>query len=65
MNYGYVLFFGEGVVMVEYVKVGKRILRRGEIGLISEEIVLFECLGYVMSGSRYRRMEVVRLRKEN
>lgn len=39
--------------MAEYVKAGKRIPRRGEIGLTSEEIASFECSGYVMSGSRY------------
>ena len=37
----------------------------GEIGLTSEEISTFEDSGYVMSGSRHRRMEAVRLRKEN
>lgn len=39
--------------MAEYVKAGKRIPRRGEIGLTSEEIASFESSGYVMSGSRY------------
>ena len=39
--------------MAEYVKAGKRIPRRGEIGLTSEEIADFEKSGYVMSGSRY------------
>lgn len=81
--------------MAAYVAEGKRIPRRGEIGLTSEEIASFENVGYVMSGSRYkilvkrcgyrfcfiillkyfkrcyflsfrhRRMEAVRLRKEN
>lgn len=51
--------------MAEYVKAGKRIPRRGEIGLTSEEISTFEDAGYVMSGSRHRRMEAVRIRKEN
>ena len=37
----------------------------GEIGLTSDEISQFEDSGYVMSGSRHRRMEAVRLRKEN
>ena len=37
----------------------------GEIGLTSNEITTFEDSGYVMSGSRHRRMEAVRLRKEN
>ncbi|XP_069880450.1 NKAP-like protein [Dipodomys merriami] len=65
LNYGHALLPGEGAAMAEYVKAGKRIPRRGEIGLTSEEIAAFECSGYVMSGSRHRRMEAVRLRKEN
>ncbi|XP_017725954.1 PREDICTED: NF-kappa-B-activating protein [Rhinopithecus bieti] len=64
-SYGHALLPGEGAAMAEYVKAGKRIPRRGEIGLTSEEIASFECSGYVMSGSRHRRMEAVRLRKEN
>ena len=39
--------------MAQYVKEGKRIPRRGEIGLTSDEIATFESSGYVMSGSRY------------
>ncbi|XP_043830568.1 NF-kappa-B-activating protein [Dromiciops gliroides] len=65
LNYGHALLPGEGAAMAEYVKAGKRIPRRGEIGLTSKEIETFECSGYVMSGSRHRRMEAVRLRKEN
>uniref|UniRef100_A0A8D0W5P0 NF-kappa-B-activating protein C-terminal domain-containing protein n=1 Tax=Sus scrofa TaxID=9823 RepID=A0A8D0W5P0_PIG len=65
LNYGHALLPGEGAAMAEYVKAGKRIPRRGEIGLTSEEIASFEYSGYVMSGSRHRRMEAVRLRKEN
>ncbi|KAL0623409.1 NKAP-like protein [Plecturocebus cupreus] len=65
LHYGHALLPGEGSAMAEYVKAGKRIPRRGEIGLTSEEIASFECSGYVMSGSRHRRMEAVRLRKEN
>ena len=42
-----------------------RIPRRGEIGLTSEEIARYEDVGYVMSGSRHRRMNAVRMRKEN
>ncbi len=42
-----------------------RIPRRGEIGLTSDEIGKFESVGYVMSGSRHRRMNAVRMRKEN
>ena len=64
-SYGHALLPGEGDAMAEYVKMGKRIPRRGEIGLTSNEIESFEMAGYVMSGSRHRRMEAVRLRKEN
>lgn len=48
-----------------YIADGKRIPRRGEIGLTCDEISNFEDVGYVMSGSRHRRMEAVRIRKEN
>lgn len=51
--------------MAGFVEAGKRIPRRGEIGLTSNEIEQFEDAGYVMSGSRHRRMEAVRIRKEN
>lgn len=104
-SFGHALLPGEGAAMAEYVKAGKRIPRRGEIGLTSNEIADFEKSGYVMSGSRclifeniyylcfynyifdqytvphdyilprlyliathsyrHRRMEAVRLRKEN
>ena len=64
-DYGEALLPGEGDAMAKFVKEGKRIPRRGEIGLTSEEISTFEDAGYVMSGSRHRRMEAVRLRKEN
>lgn len=65
LDFGHALLPGEGAAMAEYVKAGKRIPRRGEIGLTSDEIADFEKSGYVMSGSRHRRMEAVRLRKEN
>jgi len=39
--------------MAAYVEEGKRIPRRGEIGLLSEEITHYEDQGYIMSGSRY------------
>ena len=65
IDYGKALLPGEGEAMAKYVQEGKRIPRRGEIGLTSDEIVSFEESGYVMSGSRHRRMEAVRLRKEN
>ncbi|KAL9964180.1 hypothetical protein ACROYT_G027775 [Oculina patagonica] len=64
-DFGGALLPGEGEAMAQYVKEGKRIPRRGEIGLTSNEIATFESSGYVMSGSRHRRMEAVRLRKEN
>lgn len=65
MDFGKALLPGEGAAMAKYVEEGKRIPRRGEIGLTSDEIEKFEDAGFVMSGSRHRRMEAVRLRKEN
>lgn len=65
LDYGKALLPGEGAAMAAYIAEGKRIPRRGEIGLTSNEIQQFEDVGYVMSGSRHRRMEAVRLRKEN
>ncbi|EPQ08777.1 NF-kappa-B-activating protein [Myotis brandtii] len=62
LNNGHALFPGEGAPMAEYVKAGKCIPRRGEIGLT---IASFECSGYVMSGSWHRRMEAIPLCKEN
>ena len=59
------LLKGEGEAMAAYIADGKRIPRRGEIGLTSDEITRYEDEGWVMSGSRHRRMEAVRLRKEN
>ena len=56
---------GEGSAMAHYIQSGKRIPRRGEVGLTSDVIERFEDLGYVMSGSRHKRMNAVRLRKEN
>jgi hypothetical protein len=64
-SFGHALLPGEGEAMAKYVAEGKRIPRRGEIGLTSDEIQSFEDQGYVMSGSRHRRMEAVRIRKEN
>ena len=65
LDFGRALLPGEGAAMAKFVEEGKRIPRRGEIGLTSDEIVQFEDSGFVMSGSRHRRMEAVRLRKEN
>jgi len=51
-DFGHALLPGEGSAMAAYVAEGKRIPRRGEIGLTSDEIANFESVGYVMSGSR-------------
>eukprot|EP01097_Dermamoeba_algensis_P011480 TRINITY_DN8904_c0_g1_i1.p1 TRINITY_DN8904_c0_g1~~TRINITY_DN8904_c0_g1_i1.p1 ORF type:complete len:111 (+),score=33.15 TRINITY_DN8904_c0_g1_i1:28-333(+) len=56
---------GEAEAYAKYVQQNKRIPRRGEVGLTSDEIERFEDLGYVMSGSRHKRMTAVRMRKEN
>ncbi|KAG0027942.1 hypothetical protein BGZ81_005145 [Podila clonocystis] len=64
-SYGGALLAGEGSAMAAYVQDGKRIPRRGEIGLESNEIENFEHAGFVMSGSRHQRMNAVRVRKEN
>jgi hypothetical protein len=64
-SYGGNLMPGEGDAMAEYVQSGERIPRRGEVGMTSDQIDKFEDLGYVMSGSRHRRMNAVRIRKEN
>jgi len=66
-QYGGALLRGEGSAMAAFLKDGTdvRIPRRGEIGLASDEIAAYESVGYVMSGSRHRRMNAVRMRKEN
>lgn len=85
-DFGHALLPGEGAAMAAFIAEGKRIPRRGEIGLTSDEINTYEDVGYVMSGSRlvklyeiylvscfltnffffsHRRMEAVRIRKEN
>merc|ERR1719169_323548 len=51
--------------MAQFVQAGKRIPRRGEVGVTTEQIEEYENLGFVMSGSRHRRMNAVRIRKEN
>eukprot|EP00479_Gromia_sphaerica_P012720 TRINITY_DN6821_c0_g1_i1.p1 TRINITY_DN6821_c0_g1~~TRINITY_DN6821_c0_g1_i1.p1 ORF type:complete len:113 (-),score=20.79 TRINITY_DN6821_c0_g1_i1:83-421(-) len=56
---------GEGSAIASYVQKGIRIPRRGEIGLSSQQIEDFEGMGYVMSGSRHKRMNAIRIRKEN
>ena len=64
-DYGGALRPGEGDAIAAFVAAGKRIPRRGEVGMNAEEIEAFETSGYVMSGSRHKRMNAVRLRKEN
>ena len=64
-DFGLALRPGEGDAMAQYVQAGKRIPRRGEVGLTADEISHFESLGYVMSGSRHARMNAIRIRKEN
>ncbi len=59
------MLYGEAEAMAAYAAEGKRIPRRGEIGLDPEKIEQFEAAGYVMSGNRHNRMNAVRLRKEN
>ncbi|KAE8265152.1 hypothetical protein A4X09_0g6749 [Tilletia walkeri] len=63
--YGGALRAGEGSAMAAYIAAGQRIPRRGEIGLEPDQIEKYESAGYVMSGSRHRRMNAVRMRKEN
>ncbi|VDK59321.1 unnamed protein product [Anisakis simplex] len=65
VNYGKDMLRGEAAAMAAYIAQGKRIPRRGEIGLSSTEITEFEKIGYVMSGTRHKSMEATRLRKEN
>jgi len=64
-SYGAALLPGEGDAIAQFVLQNKRIPRRGEIGLTSDEIAKFEDQGFVMSGSRHKRMTAVRIRKEN
>ncbi|KAL5712645.1 hypothetical protein ACHQM5_014793 [Ranunculus cassubicifolius] len=65
VSYGGALRPGEGDAMAQFVQQGKRIPRRGEVGLSADEIQRYESLGYVMSGSRHNRMNAIRIRKEN
>jgi hypothetical protein len=53
VNYGGALRPGEGEAIASYVQAGQRIPRRGEVSWSSDQIVNFEKVGYVMSGSRY------------
>src|SRR5262249_53463982 len=62
---GGALMPGEGDAIAQFVQSGQRIPRRGEIGLTSKQIEDFEKLGFVMSGSRHKRMNAIRMRKES
>ena len=46
INYGKELLPGEGAAIAYYIQSGKRIPRRGEVGLSSEDIEKYETLGY-------------------
>lgn len=65
VRYGGDLLPGEGAALASYVQQNLRIPRRGEIGWSGDAIDQLEGKGYVMSGSRHRRMNAVRIRKEN
>lgn len=64
-SYGDALLPGEGAAIAQYVQQNMRIPRRGEIGWEGDEIQKLEDSGYIMSGSRHKRMNAVRIRKEN
>jgi len=65
LNYGGQMLPGEAEAIAQFVQQNKRIPRRGEVGLTSDEIEHFEDVGFVMSGSRHKRMNAIRIRKEN
>jgi hypothetical protein len=65
ISYGGQLLPGEGAAIALFVQQNMRIPRRGEIGWSGEEIEGLEDQGFVMSGSRHKRMNAVRIRKEN
>ena len=65
LNYGGALMPGEGAAIAQYVQKNLRIPRRGEVGWEGAEIEVLEKSGYVMSGSRHKRMNAIRIRKEN
>ena len=64
-DHGKGLMPGEGDAIASYVKLNKRIPRRGEVGWTGDEIASLEAQGYVMSGSRHAKMNAIRIRKEN
>ena len=54
----------EAHLFAKYIKEGKRIPRRGEVGITSEQIAYYESVGYVMSGSRHKKMNAIRQKIE-
>ncbi|KAJ2808850.1 hypothetical protein H4R20_000592 [Coemansia guatemalensis] len=64
-DFGKALLPGEGSAMAAFVQADQRIPRRGEVGMDQNMIERLENSGYVMSGNRHRRMNAVRVRKEN
>lgn len=54
----------EAQLYAQYIQKGKRIPRRGEVGITSNEIEYFESIGYVMSGTRHKKMNAARQRIE-
>eukprot|EP00388_Colpodella_angusta_P016698 GDKJ01041359.1.p1 GENE.GDKJ01041359.1~~GDKJ01041359.1.p1 ORF type:complete len:279 (-),score=44.48 GDKJ01041359.1:238-1074(-) len=58
------LFKGEAEGMAAFARDGKRIPRRGEIGMDASQIEKLENIGYVMSGNRNKRMNAIRIEKE-
>lgn len=65
LDYGGALMPGEGDAIAQFVQNNMRIPRRGEVGWTGDEISNLEDLGYVMSGSRHKKMNAIRIRKEN
>lgn len=65
VGYGQALLPGEGPAIAAWVQQDKRIPRRGEVGWEGDEIAELEKLGYQMSGDRNKKMEAIRVRKEN
>jgi len=64
-SYGGYLLPGEGAAIASYVQANKRVPRRGEVSWDGAQIDHLESVGYVMSGNRHKRMNEVRIRKEN
>jgi hypothetical protein len=54
----------EAHLFAKYIKEGKRIPRRGEVGITAEQIAYYESVGYVMSGSRHKKMNAIRQKIE-